>query len=709
MKSFKKTNRLFTIMTMVALVFNVFALPASATDTMPPTPTQVAVSNVGSTTATLQIVLPEAATYWYVLLNSFDAQPTVQGIKTISTGIFGSASVAAGTHNIPLTGLTPNTDYVPFVYAQDAANNGTPVLPYAQFTTQEGVPTGETIVESVNVDSTAKKLLICFSDDLSETAPDESKIDVKSGNNNVLAVNAFATSKISDQCIESVFSTALKTPLKLAVEAGAITDLSDEGNAAFSEITLALPKFPKLKSTTINSYNDYMCLAFDLQANQSIVANPKFDDVLSDYVQIAFDGKTYKTINADSSVIGEAFVEDNMLCVWVEKKLTTSKTTVKFNANILSFRSSVSAANGVLNSAGVSAAIDIYPYVLSTTVGADNKSVSVKYSETIFNASTETDKTKAAEDLVEAMSIERSDMTAAPISGVSITKDTLKISMSEELIGESNQLVIASNAVMDSKKNKPDEYESEYLVADEEAPSIYAVNLSKDRKTVTVIYDEPIFTSLAATEWVVAGTGKDEFDNTIGNDKLQYSANQEIFLDFVAPKVTLAKNTLTIKTTTALPMPADGLDFLLVNVLENVIKDAAGNTHEYNSTWGMDDKAPTATASDLMLDNDNKDATIFFEETVLSTSKTTDSASVQKALKNSISIVQGLTTVKLSDKTMSAVTVTLVSEFGTTQLVISGLPNALAVGNKIIINPNSLLDKAGNKSAKIEITVAIPD
>jgi chitodextrinase len=113
----------------LSMVLSITGVNPSLPDTAAPTLSGGIVSDLATTTATLQFTSNEAGTYYYMVLGATTPAPNAEAVKAQGTAeAKGTAAAIVGQNTIRVTGLTAGTVYRAYIVAEDAAGNSSSVL-----------------------------------------------------------------------------------------------------------------------------------------------------------------------------------------------------------------------------------------------------------------------------------------------------------------------------------------------------------------------------------------------------------------------------------------------------------------------------------------------------------------------------------------------------------------------------------------------------
>jgi hypothetical protein len=426
-----------------------------------------------------------------------------------------------------------------------------------------------------------------------------------------------------------------------------------------------------LKSTTAGSDNKSVSLELDVTGltNPAMAASNLYASLKS-AVKIAIDGKTYAALGANDNVAYDN--ETKKLTVTFENALTSTKAKIQVAASALAL-TPTSANNKVLSPVLTSAVIDVYPQVVSVSLSPDNKTVLVKYNETIVTA-TSPAPTKGTPDstLLNKIKLatDGTSFITEPVS-VRIVKDTLSVTFSSKLVGSDDEIEIGSGAVQDAKKKKSTAYESDAIATDDLGPVVDGVGYKTSDKTLTLFFNEPIFLKSGTTLTSLA-------------TQVTYNGTSP----FTTPVLSISKNKLVIMHKT--PAITSATSVTSVNIPTELLQDAGGIGNLVIETDKADSIAPVAESN--ALSNSGKDITINFDENLFSVAKSVPLGSVTITTGSGLSAV----TKPISDALWKTTTTT-VTIAGST-LKIANLKTALSEGNVVTIKSNAIMDLQLNKN-----------
>ncbi len=541
----------------------------------------------------------------------------------------------------------------------------------------EGVAnaTNPPTVQSSTISSDAKTFRVTFNQELE--AVDKSKISISLDGKTNLASTAY-NATIEDKYLLLTFvseKATFKNNGKITILKGAVVGMdSGADNEEDSVITVNVSKFVSLGSATMNNTNNQANLSFATTVKGvnvgSVAVNPALQ-TLDGQIETSVDGgKTWSAADVESAAL-----EGNTLEVYFYPALTNSKTLVRVKAGTLSY-TATGKHNGVLNAEIKTVALDLFPVVASTTLSADNKVISVKYSENILTATSPAPAKGASDSTLLGkirLATDGENFTIAPAS-VAIAKDTLTVTFSIPLVGDGNILKINEDAVQDTKKNKSAEFISNNIVADESEPVVLGLGFNKADKTLTVYFNENI-SLFGSTTLATLASG------------LKYNDTSQ----FTQPVVTINKNTLVIKhKTTGITTTGTGG---VVNVVipKESIRDAAVNENvDAITTVEPDIAAPVVEG--YSLSNSDRDITIEFNEYIYA-----GRAIPLAALSITTGSGQSAVTKNLADKSWKAANTT-VTIVGGNLLKISNLSAPFPIGSTFTINKDIITDITLNKN-----------
>jgi hypothetical protein len=531
------------------------------------------------------------------------------------------------------------------------------------------------IPESNTLSVDAKTFRVTFSQTL-ETV-DKTKISISIDGKTNLAATAFHAAVSGKHLVLTLADSkaTFKSNGKITIRAGAVTSLDlVEKNEYDSFITVNVGKFVNLATATMNNLNTQVNLTFATSVKGvtvgTVALNPAIDN-LENQIELSDDnGKTWS-----SATVEDARLVGNTIEVYLNTPLTNAKTMVRVKAGALSYIAN-GKHNGNLNSEIKSAVLDLFPVPLSTTLSANNKTISVKYSETIFTGTTPPPAKGVADNSLIGkirLAADGANFSIAPAS-VSINKDTLVVTFTDELEQDENILKISENAVQDAKKNKAALYESNPLIADESEPEVLDVGFNKLDKTLTVYFNENIALHGTTTLTTLASG-------------LKYNSTTS----FTSPVVTISKNTLVIKHKTSGISNTSTGGVLNIVIPKETIADAAGN----KNLSAIDTDSPDITApiaQGYTLSNADKEITIIFDEPIFSAK-----AVPLTAFTITTGTGQNAVTKNLADKSYKAANTTVTIVDGN-KLKISNLSGSLPIGSTFTLIKDSISDITLNKN-----------
>jgi hypothetical protein len=554
------------------------------------------------------------------------------------------------------------------------------MVPAAAFAEEE---TTGTVVSTVDLDITKKKVFVCFNDEIADGSLDKSKVTLKS-NRAVVAATAYSLSKVDEFCFAITATTALKAPTTLQLAAGVIRDKQNVPSQAFSEDTLSVAKFPAIRDVRISPHNREVMIRFVLKPGETIIRSWPYM-MLDDFVEVAVDGKTFKKLDSEGAPSGMVNVEYSNVTIEFSEPLTNPATKIRLLPDLLSYKVANEAVTGNANGAIVTNAVDLVPYILNSSLSPDNKQITVTFSEKVMNASTLTDAIAAANELKSKVKLVIGGIggTVVDPATVAIANGKITATFTNALTGTGNQLEFESDSLQDAKKNKIPTLLTNFIWADGSAPEVLAVGYASKDKTLTVYFNENIILNGATTPISLASA-------------LRYNDSSA----FTSPTVSLSKNTMIIKHKTAAITSTGNGGINNLVIPEAVLRDAAGNVNQQLTTSAADVNAPQI--SSYRMDFGIKELFVTFDEPIVATNKTIPLASITVTTGTGTNAVSK----PLSDviwKTASTA-VTIVEG---NVLRITNLKKALAAGDKISIKKDTLMDLALNKNATAEVTVFV--
>ncbi len=600
---------------------------------------------------------------WNYWLNSPDALMP-NNVRTVYT----DGAVGNGTAYSGLMGVRPALQLNLSAVFFASGGTGTSSSPYT-LTTEAPV---KPVYQSLVLSSNAKQLTATF--DISLSSSDSTKITIKNGTTTALSNTAFNTSVSQKSLVITLANSkaTFKAGAKITIGAGAVTASSGGSNDVVDEKTLDNTKFVRLSGTTMNSFNTEATLTLATTGKNgslgSIALNPTLSNLSGQVETSVNDGKTWSSTNIDSATLVDSTVK-----VTFKTAVTNSKTIVRVKAGALSF-TATGKTNGNLNAEVKSAALDLCPVGVSASLSADNKVVSIKYSETITNAvdTTKGSTTELKKKISFAADGEAFSAVSTNVTAISVVKDSIVISFAAGLTGGLNKLKIDAGALQDAKKNKAGTFTTEMIVADGVGPYPTGVGFKASDKTLTVFFNENI-ALYGSTDLITLASA------------LKYNDTET----FSNATVTISKNTLVITHNT--PAITTSGNVMKINIPKELLKDAASNPNDDLETSAADSAAPVAVSH--ALSNMGKDITITFDEKINSIAKSVPLGSI------SITTGSGLTAVTkpLADaKWKTSTTAVTINEY---TLKISNLKSALTNGNLVTIKANSIQDGQLNKNA----------
>jgi hypothetical protein len=545
------------------------------------------------------------------------------------------------------------------------------------------------VYQSMHLSADAKTLSFAFDQTLASA--DKTKLTIFNATKTALAgtaYNATASGKLMNITFVDTKAT-FKSLAKITIAADAVIvsagSGAPKGSALIAEKTLDTTKFVKLSGTTMNNTNTEATLTFATTGKSgslgAIALNPALAN-LSGQVETSTDsGKTWSSANFETATLS-----GSTLKVTFKSAVTNSKTIVRVKAGALSF-TATGKANGNLNAEAKSPALELFPLGVSASLSADNKTLTVTYSEPIKNASINPDKTKLEDDLKNKLTISTTDPVSYGSIGandkVSVKGSTLSVTFAAGLTSSSINLKVADGAVEDVKKNDAHAYTTETLVADTTGPIVTGVGYASGK--VTVFFNENIALNGTTTLATLASSIKYV---TTATD-----------LDFIKPTVALKANMLTITHST--PAITSAASVKKVTFAAGLLKDVAGNPNLIVSDSPVADGAGPIAVSHA-LSGDDKEITVKFDESITTVAKSVPLSAI------SITTGSGQSTVTkpITDLIWKTATtsVTITGSLNDS-IKISGLKVALSNGDKVTIAANAVQDGVLNKNAKVEVTV----
>lgn len=542
------------------------------------------------------------------------------------------------------------------------------------------------VLSGIEVAADNKTIYVYSDVDLKAAAIDKTKITLIA-NNKPVAQTSITVTILGTRTLRIVSKTALAgTVNSLKLDAGTVkSDATNENNAALSETALTIsPKFAvKWKPVTAATNNSVVALELDTGTlvNPAIAKGNLFP-TLKSAVRFAANGKTYTALGEQDTVSYDN--QTKKLTVNFAQPLTGNASRIQLSAGALTL-SVPDSNNKLLSPTLTSAAIDIAPYVVSTTLSPDNKLVTVRYNENIRNGSTSVDKTVQASFLKENVTL--SNQTSANFAAlgntdtVTISKNVLLIRFTAELEGAENRIQIDTDAIKDGNNNFALPFVSDLIAADEAEPFVVDVGFKPSDKTLTVYFNENIFLNGSKTLAALAS-------------ELRYNITDA----FDAATVSISGNALIIrhKTTAITNTGNGGVNNIVLQA--GSLRDAALNPALQVTTPAPDVTGPTVT--NYSLSNNGKDLLIEFNENLFSVARTLPLSSISITYQNGPNTL----TKPLSDAVWRDTATTLRIADGNT-LRISNLRRALVLDNMLSIRSNSVRDRRGNRNLAASFTL----
>lgn len=533
---------------------------------------------------------------------------------------------------------------------------------------EEPPPPATPLAQQRMLAANLKDFFINFDTNL--TAVDKTKIAVKKNATSTVSSRNF-TATVTDSQLKISLTSSLDKFANggvITVGADAVTAANGQKNTSLSPVTIGTTiRFPGIAKTTLNGENTVATMEF--RNNGSAVSLNDGVASLVSQIQVATDGKTYADLNAEGGVAGSAALVDNKVQVTFNAAVTNATTRIRVKAGALKMLTG--SGYFVPSSTLTSANLDRSPTLLSHTISADNKTVTLKFSENIASATTpvppkgEADSTLIGKIKLSTLGDFSEDPLTTP-SSIRIRGDSLSATFAAKLTGQASKVKVLADGIQDLGKNKNAEVATNAIATDITSPVLYSAHLSKNRRTITLTFTENVKSELSTNPLNVASWN--------GKFKIN-SAN-------VNPKsVVISKRQVIINLNAAAPSGALTFDG------ETTIQDAAGN-YVAQSTMTPDGTAPRF--SSYSLNEAKTELTVTFTEEILSTSRKKDSLSVAKHVRGLVR--KGSTVLTAADA------ITIDSE----DLKIT-FATALTNTDVIRFAANIFEDKAGNENASFNL------
>ena len=245
------------------------------------------------------------------------------------------------------------------------------------------------------------------------------------------------------------------------------------------------------------------------------------------------------------------------------------------------------------------------PTITGTTVASDNSTISVTFSEAVFNTTSGSGDLEAS-DFTLSISGGTATLASAIPSSISISGNVYTLGLSLTGTpdgGETLTVNPADDSIYDGSANEASGSQSNNTVTlnDQAPPIITAVSLALDNSTLTVTFSEAVYTTTGANTALVI----EDFSFSISGGTATLSSA-------TPSSISISGNVFTLGI--SLSGTPDGNETLTVNPVASSIYDAVDNeasTTQSNNTVTLNDQMrPTILSTSLALDNSYIDITV---------------------------------------------------------------------------------------------------
>lgn len=404
----------------------------------------------------------------------------------------------------------------------------------------------------------------------------------------------------------------LKQPLTTAwnrvqLDAGAIKDTFGNPNLEmWSDTFSADVQGPKLVSAQIAPTNKAIVLAFDEKiANAATgstlaIRTSKLRQAIEISTNWSADTPGFRGLIGSESVT----LNNNRLTINVPAGLSGGNNRIRVAAGAL--KDVVGKTNVQFTTDNLSAD-GSGPTILSTTLAADNATITVNFSEVVKQTAVGTVKQKA-EALLGAVKLAGNSGEPLfeglqPGSTVTFVKGALVIKSSVKLSGANNRIEIAAGSLKDTFGTANERLVSTPLVADGVTPTMASASVSGTNKVIAVRFSEPVKLAVAAASLkgkikVTRNLGVADYSSLTGSDAVSFS-NGTLRIT-LGSKLSGTKNSIQIEAGT--------------------FADPAGLTNSTLSSAAIapDEQKPVVVGT--VLGADNRTLTVAFSEPIVAIS-----------------------------------------------------------------------------------------